>query len=82
MAREIKGYLFCISYHYASSVLVECESKDDLFRYVAQDTLKGYAISSVVEITNSGRRPRVSVFTDKRYKEIYREMENNKKENL
>ena len=75
MSREIKGYLFCVHYHGASSVMIECESKDDLFRFIAQEQLKGYLVSGASEVTNTARRPKVKIFTDKRYKQIYKEME-------
>ena len=75
MSREIKGYLFCVHYHCASSVMIECESKDDLFRFIAQEQLKGYLVSGATEVTNTARRPKVKIFTDKRYKQIYKEME-------
>lgn len=76
-SREIKGFLFCIHYHCASSVMIECESKDDLFRFIAQEQLNGYLVSGASEVTNAARRPKVKVFTDKRYKNIYKEMEKN-----
>jgi hypothetical protein len=55
--------------------MIECESKDDLFRFIVQEQLKGYLVSGATEVTNTARRPKVKIFTDKRYKQIYKEME-------
>ena len=74
MAREIKGTLYKI-HSFTSSRFVECESLNDLYRYIAAEyVLKGYPVS-VAEVCADGTTPRVKVLSDRNFKRILREVQ-------
>lgn len=77
MARKIKGVLYRISLH-GRHLFVECENKEDLFRYIAQITVYGCVVMSVTEMCYDGSTPKVKVFTDKEFKRILRSYQNAK----
>lgn len=78
MTKEIKGTIYKLTYTATWHEFVECISKTELFEYVARQNLAGYGITSVVEVCKDGRTPKVAVFSDKEYKQIYNRLKKGK----
>ena len=76
MYREIKKTIYRIKTYSGRRVYVECDTKEDLLRFIATSLLdQHYTICSVCEICADGSTPKVRVFSDPRYKKIYQEMQ-------
>lgn len=79
MARVIEKELYRLNvYGICGAVYVEADNKEDLYKHVAERVLKGQIIQSVNRIQYDGKTPKVAVFTDKKYKEIYKELSEKK----
>lgn len=74
MIKEIKYNLYKITY-YSRGTFVEAETKTELFQFLAQQELKGYAIASVNLIEFNGRTPKIAFRTDKDYKAIKKSLQ-------
>lgn len=73
MARTIKGTIYKLTYTANWHTFVECSSKEDLFRYIAEERVNGHIVTSVNEICKDGSTPKVKVYTDKEYKQILKQ---------
>ena len=74
MAHEIKGTLYRIRGYSGIPHYVECDSAEDLYRYIAREwVIKGFPISSINRFDGDGSMPRVSVLTNKEFKRILKE---------
>lgn len=73
MARQIKGRLYKVTYTSTWKIFVECESKQDLFNFIADEVKRGYIVASVNEIEPNGSSPRVNVKSNHEFKKILRE---------
>ena len=78
MARRIEGIIYRLTYtaSWHGCVFVECSSKEDLFKYIAQETVNGYVITSVSEMCKDGSTPKVKVFANKEFKRILKRYQN------
>lgn len=76
MARRIEGTIYRLTYTATWHVYVECSSKEDLFKYVAQEIVSGQIVTSVNEICKDGSTPKVKVHTDKEFKRILKQYQN------
>lgn len=74
MARKIEGTIYRLTYTATWHTLIECSSKEDLFKYVAQESVNGRIIASVTEMCADGSTPRVKVYTNKEFKQILKRM--------
>lgn len=73
MVREIKGSIYVIRGSCRRNQFVECDNLKDLYYHIAEEwELKGYMVSSVTRLDPDGSSPRISVLTNKEYKEIKR----------
>lgn len=73
MARKIEGTIYRLTYTANWHTFVECSSKEDLFRYIAEERANGQIITSVNEICKDGSTPKVKVYTDKEFKKILKQ---------
>ena len=73
MARKIEGTIYKLTYTANWHTFVECSSKEDLFRYIAQERANGQFVTSVNEICKDGSTPKVKVYTDKEFKQILKQ---------
>lgn len=79
MARKIKGTIYRLQYTASWYELLECSSKQDLFEYIAKQMLNsGIIVVGVNELCKDGSTPKVAVYTDKEYKEIYKKLKKEK----
>ena len=69
MVREIVGNLYRIN-TITKTFFVEAYTLTDLYQYVAQKSIDGYYVLSVVELEANGSTPRVPVLSTKEYKSI------------
>lgn len=77
MARRIDGTIYMIKY--LNSMVpeyVECENEIDLFEYIVEKQIAGNLFCSANEICKDGSRPKVSVLTNKTYKNILKAFKN------
>ena len=54
MARRIEGTIYRLTYTATWHDYVECSSKEDLFKYVAQEVANGQIVTSVNEMCKDG----------------------------
>lgn len=71
MLREIRNPIYVVHVFCSKHIFVECETKDELYRYVAR-LRKNKIVMSAKEIMQDGTHVNVNVLTNKRYKEIAR----------
>lgn len=76
MARRIEGTIYRLTYTATWHDYVECSSKEDLFKYVAQEVTNGQIVTSVNEMRKDGSTPKVKVHTDKEFKRILKQYQN------
>lgn len=76
MARRIEGTIYRLTYTATWHDYVECSSKEDLFKYVAQEVVNGQIVTSVNEMCKDGSTPKVRVHTDKEFKRILKQCQN------
>lgn len=76
MARRIEGTIYRLTYTATWHDYVECISKEDLFKYVAQEVVNGQIVTSVNEMCKDGSTPKVKVHTDKDFKRILKQYQN------
>lgn len=76
MARRIEGTIYRLTYTATWHDYVECSSKEDLFKYVAQEVVNGQIVTSVNEMCKDGSTPKVKVHTDKDFKRILKQYQN------
>lgn len=76
MARRIEGTIYRLTYTATWHDYVECGSKEDLFKYVAQEVVNGQIVTSVNEMCKDGSTPKVKVHTDKEFKRILKQYYN------
>lgn len=79
MARRIEGTIYRLTYTATWHDYVECSSKEDLFKYVAQEVANGQIVTSVNEMCKDGNTPKVKVHTDKEFKRILKQTMENRK---
>lgn len=72
MAREIEGVLYRVNF-YGGQRFVDCSGRDDLLDYCARQVAKGSVVLGVNEIRRDGSTPKVPVLTDKRFKQLVQE---------
>lgn len=73
MAREIKGSLYRIEDQKGTTVFVDCENLEDLFRFVARKVLSGVLVTDISEINADKTTPRVKVLSAPGFKKILEE---------
>lgn len=73
MAIRIVGTIYRLTHDATWHEFVECAGKEDLFRYIAQETVNGQIITSVNEICKDGSTPKVKFLTDKVFKQILKQ---------
>ena len=56
MARRIEGTIYRLTYTATWHDYVECSSKEDLFKYVAQEVANGQIVTSVNEMCKESLR--------------------------
>ena len=76
MARRIEGTIYRLTYTATWHDYVECSSKEDLFKYVAQEVVNGQIVTSVNEMCKDGSTPKVRVHTDKEFNRILKQYQN------
>jgi len=76
MARRIEGTIYRLTYAATWHDYVECSSKEDLFKYVAQEVVNGQIVTSVNEMCKDGSTPKVRVHTDKEFNRILKQYQN------
>lgn len=80
MARKIENFLYMVKYHDSMMPeFVECNNLEDFYKYVAQKIINGRLPYSFNEINKDGSRPKVSVLTNKKFKEILKGYKNPEK---
>lgn len=79
MTRRIEGVIYKITYTALWHDFIECSSKEDLFKYIANEIINGQIVTSVNEICKDGSTPKVKVHTDKEFKRILKQYQNPKK---
>lgn len=73
MTYEINNNIYRITF-YGNTRFIQCETKQDLFKYVAEQTIKGFTVMGVNLISPNGKTPRIPVKTDEKYKKILKEL--------
>lgn len=73
MARRIEGTIYRLTYTATWYDYIECSSKEDLFKFVAQKVIDGQIVTSVNEMCRDGSTPKVKVHTDKEFKQILKQ---------
>lgn len=76
MVRRIEETIYRLTYTATWHDYVECSSKEDLFKYVAQEVVNGQIVTSVNEMCKDGSTPKVRVHTDKEFKRILAKYQN------
>lgn len=76
MPREITGQLYKIRCYSGVIRYVECTTINDLYRYIAEKTVEGYAITSVNLMCDDGSTPKIRLFSDKDFKRILSQYRN------
>lgn len=74
MAKEIKGSLYKIKTDCGwSDIIIEAESKIDLYHYILDLQDKNAIVTGVTEIKRNGTTPRVGFRGDKDFKNLEKE---------
>lgn len=72
---KIEHTLYRINPVYGPVQYVDCRTEEDLFWHIVNEyDKKGIPINSVCQICKDGTTPKVKVFTNKKYKEIRKEI--------
>lgn len=76
MIKEITNSIYKLTIFCGSIYFIECETKEDLFKYILEQENKGFLVSNVNLIKKDGSTPKVAFRTDSNFKKLKKE--NNK----